>query len=219
MWTMLNTLPSVVAEELAARSILRQYKRGETLVYQGDPTSTVYFLTGGHAAVKVGTPQGDTVTVAILGVGDTFGELAHLTDREERTASVVAIDTVSARVIGSAEFERLRGAHPEIDRVLLRYLARRIDDLSEHLAQTIYETVSRRCARRLLEAAEMFRTGDHATDTVTIPITQEDLAGLAGASRPTVNQVLGQLQDARIVETSRGSITVHSMRALRSFAP
>lgn len=217
MWTMLNTLPATIVKDLVDHSISRQYKRGETLVYQGDPTSTVYFLNSGHAAVKVGTPQGDTVTVAILGVGDTFGELAHLTDREERTASVLAIDTVSARVIGSADFERLRVAHPEIDRVLLRHLARRIDDLSERLAQTIYETVSRRCARRLLEAAKMFQTD--GLDTVTIPITQEDLAGLAGASRPTINQVLGQLHDARIVDTSRGSITVHSLRALRAFAP
>jgi CRP/FNR family cyclic AMP-dependent transcriptional regulator len=216
MWTMLSELPPTVVEELAAISISRTFKRGDTLVYQGDPTSTVYYVTAGHAAVKVGTPYGDTVTVAILGIGDTFGELAHLTDREERTATVVAIDAVSARVIASREFERLRNGHPEIDRVLLRSLARRIDNLSERLAQTIYETVNRRCARRLLDAAAMFAGKD--ADEVIIPITQDDLAGLAGASRPTVNQVLGQLHDARIVSTGRGTITVHSVKALRSFA-
>lgn len=216
MWTMLNALPDTVVEALTAHSRSRHYKRGDTLVYQGDPTSTVYYLTGGHAAVKVGTPQGDTVTVAILGAGDTFGELAHLTDREERTASVVAIDSVSARVVGSVEFEHLRIAHPEIDRALLRYLARRIDDLSELLAQAAYETVNRRCTRRLLEVAEMFRTDD--IDTVTISITQDDLAGLVGASRPTVNQVLGQLQDAKIITTGRGTITVHSRAALARFS-
>nr|WP_162241175.1 Crp/Fnr family transcriptional regulator [Leifsonia sp. Leaf325] len=212
---MLNELPAHVVEELAERSLSRSYRRGDTLVFQGDPTATVYYVTGGHAAVKVGTPQGETITVGIVGVGDTFGELSHLTGREQRTASVVAIDDVAARVISTQEFEKIREKFPQIDKLLLRYMARRIDSLSELLAQSVYETVNRRCARRLYEVADMFRDG---TEAVTVPITQDDLAGLAGASRPTVNQILGQLQDARIVSTGRGTITVNSMPALKVFA-
>lgn len=214
-WAILNELSDEAREELAERSRSMTFKRGETLVHQGEPSSSVYYLTGGHAAVKVGTPHGDSVTVAILTIGDTFGELAHLTDREERTASVVAIDHVAARVLGFREFELLRDRFPEIDKVLLRYLARRIDNLSERLAQATYETVNRRCARRLLETALMFRSAEE--DSVEIPLTQEDLGGLAGASRPTINQILGQLNDVMIVSTGRGTITVHSIERLRSY--
>lgn len=214
VWTMLNELPSHVVEELAERSLSRSYRRGDTIVFQGDPTATVYYVTGGHAAVKVGTPHGETVTVAILSTGDTFGELAHLTDKDQRTSSVVAIDDVSARVLSTHEFEKMREKHPQIEKLLLRYLARRVDGLSERLAETVYENVNRRCARRLYEVATLFRDGE---DQVTVPITQDDLAGLAGASRPTVNQILGQLQDAKIIATGRGTITVNSMPALKVF--
>jgi CRP-like cAMP-binding protein len=131
LWTMLNELPAHVVQELAERSLSRSYRRGDTLVFQGDPTATVYNIAGGHAAVKVGTPHGETVTVAIVSSGDTFGELSHLTDREQRTASVVAIDDVSARVISTHEFEKIREKFPQIDKLLLRHLARRVDNLSE----------------------------------------------------------------------------------------
>jgi CRP/FNR family cyclic AMP-dependent transcriptional regulator len=214
--TILDTLPTDVVDDLRDHSITRDFRRGDTLVYQGDPSATVYYMSRGHAAVKVGTPHGETVTVALLSAGDSFGELAHLTGREERTASVVALDDVQARIISEHEFQVQRTRHPEIGEALLTVLAARIDDLSERLAQSIYESVQRRCARRLLEAALLFREGE--PDTVSVPITQDDLAGLAGASRPTVNQVLGQLTDSGIVKTSRGSITVVSMVGLTKFA-
>ncbi len=47
-----------------------------------------------------------------------------------------------------------------------------------------------------------------------IPVTQEDLAGLSGATRQTVNQVLTDLRDRSVVELGRGRITVLDPDAL-----
>jgi len=73
--------------------------------------------------------------------------------------------------------------------------------LSTNLQETMYMPVPARVARRLDELAEMFDDG-------TIPLTQDDLAGLAGTTRQTVNQVLVELRDRGAIELGRGRVTI-----------
>jgi CRP-like cAMP-binding protein len=41
-----------------------------------------------------------------------------------------------------------------------------------------------------------------------IPLTQEDLAGVAGTSRATVNRVLGEAAAEGVLEVGRGKINI-----------
>jgi CRP-like cAMP-binding protein len=208
-----DDLPDEVAALVRAHTIRRRYRHGDVLVFQGDPSASLFTIESGHATVSVGTEGGDRTTLTILGPGDSFGELAGIVGSGARTATVTAIDDLEASILPHADFARIRSAHPAVDEVLVVALARRVEDLGDRLVQTLYESVGRRCARRLLETAELFRDGDGAV----VPITQEDLAGMTGATRPTVNQVLGRLVDDGIVSLARGRIIVTSMTGLRSF--
>ena len=68
--------------------------------------------------------------------------------------------------------------------------------LNERLLEALYVPVERRVLRRLVELAELYPGADgRSRDT----LTQEALAELAGAARPTVNQVLRE-------EEKRGTI-------------
>ena len=72
--------------------------------------------------------------------------------------------------------------------------------------------VDRRVYRRLIELADIYRS--EAPD-VSVPLTQDDLAGLAGATRPTVNKVLQRLSASGILRLHRGSIQITDVKALR----
>ncbi len=198
-----------------ARFLSRSFSRGDTIVFQGDDSFSVGLIDRGHVAVKVATPRGESVTVTVLGPGAGFGEIAEIT-RRGRTATLVAIDDVKARVIPGGLFEELRHRIPAIDRALLLSLAERLDDLSSRLAEAAYDTVQRRCERRLVELAQSF-VGTNRT-SANIPLTQEDLAGLVGATRPTINQVLGALADEGLISLTRGRVVVPDVEALRRHA-
>ena len=88
-------------------------------------------------------------------------------------------------------------------------LARNVRRLSANLQETMYLAVPTRIARRLDELCDLF-------DGEPIPLTQDDLAGLAGTTRQTVNQVLVELRDHAVVELGRGRITVTDRDALRT---
>lgn len=210
----MESLPPEVLAELRGRMVRREWRGGDTIVFQGDPSTCIYFIESGHVAVTVGTASGDSVTVTVLGIGDSFGELALLTTNRVRTSGVVALTKTTTLVLAERDFLELRETHPSVDRALVDALARRVVDLGEHLTQAVFETVDRRCARRVLELAERF--GGEGASSATIPLTQDDIAGLTGATRPTVNQILGKLSSQGLIRVSRGRIEVPHIAALRA---
>jgi CRP-like cAMP-binding protein len=94
-------------------------------------------------------------------------------------------------------------------------LAERVDELSQRLLEALYVGVERRVLRRLLELVEIYGDSALSGSDTTIPLTQDDLAGLAGARRPTVNQVLQRLATQKVVVLKRGSIVVTDPTELR----
>jgi CRP/FNR family cyclic AMP-dependent transcriptional regulator len=197
------------------RFLRRTFQRDETIVAQGDSSISVGLVDVGHAAVKVATPRGASVMVTVLGPGSSFGEIAEIT-RKGRTATLVALDDVTVRILPGGVFEELRHRNPGIDRALLVSLAARLDDLSAQLAASAYETVESRSERRLVELAESFAEPRGAS--ASIPLTQDDIAGIVGATRPVVRQVLEALADEGLISVTPGRVDVPDIEVLRRHA-
>ena len=94
---------------------------------------------------------------------------------------------------------------------MLEALATEIRRLASQLRDAMYEPAERRLYRRLTELTEMF-TGE---PPVRIPLTQEDLAQLAGTTRPTINKLLRSIEDAGIIRVGRGRLEILDPAALR----
>jgi CRP-like cAMP-binding protein len=89
--------------------------------------------------------------------------------------------------------------------VLIAILAAEVRRLSQHLVEALYVSADKRVLRRLVEMTAIFGHGDSAA---VVPLTQEDLAGLAGTSRATVNRVLREEEARGTLELGRGRTTV-----------
>jgi CRP-like cAMP-binding protein len=203
----LREIDPAEARTLIALGRRRRFRRGDIVFHEGDPAESLHLIDIGHVAVRTTTPSGDVATLRLIGPGDHFGDLAFV-DESRRSATIVAVDRVETLELGYRELERFRVEHPSFERVLLAMLARNIRRLSTNLLETMYLAVPARVARRLDEVADMF-------DGVPIPLTQDDLAGLAGTTRQSVNQVLVELRDHGVVELGRGRVTIVDREALR----
>lgn len=193
----------------------RQFGPGEALFHEGDEGTALYILSHGRVAVRSSTPQGDVVTLSVLGPGDVFGELALVRPRHQRTASVVALERVETTTLEREAFEHLRRAHPSVERFLVAVLAARVARLSAHLVEALHVPADKRVLRRLLGLVRLYGEGFLP---VTVPLTQDDLASLAGTTRPTANKVLRQMEELGAVRLSRGKIQVLDPGALRARA-
>ena len=77
-WALLGGLPEADRRVVLASTHRRRFGRGEVVFHEADPGDTVHLVAEGRLAAHRSTPAGDTVTFAILGPGDTFGEMALL---------------------------------------------------------------------------------------------------------------------------------------------
>jgi len=196
----------------------RRFARGEVVFHEADPADTVHLVAEGRLAVRRSTSRGDTVTFAILGPGDSFGEVAMLGAEPRRSSTVVALEPAVTLSLGFGEVDRLRSSHPALERHLVGLLALQVKRLSDHLLEALHVPADERIVRRLLEVCDRYDV-PAAAGTVVIPLTQDAVGDLAGASRPTTNRVLRRLEADGILALHRGSIEVRDRAALARRVP
>jgi len=132
-----------------------------------------------------------------------------------RSATVLALEESETFSIYQPEFERVRRQHAGVSDVLIRFLVSEVRMLNERLLEALYVPVERRVLRRLVELAELYPSADGVP---VITLTQEAIAELAGAARPTVNQVLREEEKRGTIELSRGKTRILDLVGLRKRA-
>ena len=215
-WALLAGVPEEELRTILQIARRRSFAKNEIVCHRGDPADCCHLIAQGRFAIRTMTPLGDTVTVAIRGPGATVGEMALLVDEATRMATVAAVEPGETYSVYRTDFERMRARHPDADRYLCAFLVNEVRTLNERLLEALYLPVDQRVRRRLVELAELY--GDGGDGPVTVPLTQEVIAELAGATRPTVNQVLRDEEKRGTIELTRGQHR-HPRRVAARSAP
>jgi CRP/FNR family transcriptional regulator, cyclic AMP receptor protein len=204
-WPLLRSLEEDDRRRVLSAASRQRYHRGEAIFREGDRGDSLHLLDKGHVAVQMTTPLGDVLTLAVLGPGEMFGELAALSSQSQRTATIRSLDRTETLVISGEDFTQLRRRHPSLNELLLELASAQIPRLSGQLVEALYVRADKRVLRRVVALAEV-HGGCHAG--TTIPVRQDDVAELAGATRPTVNRVLKEAEAEGAIALGRGRITV-----------
>lgn len=175
-------MPDDVLEQLREHAVVRQYERNEVLFHQGDASHDLFIVQTGRIAIAAQAGDGRESVVAVLESGGLFGELG-LFDDAPRSADARALTESSVVALEYEPVRNLLQARPEVLWVVLRILSQRLRATDEALADAVFLDVPARTAKRILELA-----GDQ--DAFTLPLTQEELAAMVGASRERVNKAL-----------------------------
>lgn len=210
-WPILRELSHEDRQRVVSMARRRTFARREVLFHEGDPGDALHLIGRGRVAVRVTTERGDVATLAVLGPGDTVGELALVSHEFQRTATVVALEKTETLVLRRGPFEELRRAHPSVDQFLVDLLTSQVRRLSDLLVEALFIPAETRVVRRLLAVAQVYGNLEPGT---TVPLTQADLASLAGTSRATANRVLRAAEDAGALRLSRNQIELLDLPAL-----
>lgn len=200
----LGSLPPAELERLIPTLKRRSFRRGETLYHQGDPGHVLHVLLDGRVKVVLPSETGEEAVLTVMGPGDVHGEMALL-DGEPRSATVVALEPVTSATLSREDFLDLLRRSPAAVEGVLAGLAAMIRRLSSEVGDLMFLDLQGRLAKKLLELAESHGTTDPNGIEIQATLTQEDLAGMIGATRPRVNQLLGSFED-------RGAITRRGRR-------
>jgi CRP/FNR family transcriptional regulator, cyclic AMP receptor protein len=200
-WPLLSDLEPEDVRQLLSITRRRTFEKGEVVFHRDDPADSLHLIARGRFAARVTTAQGDSVLLEVLGPGQAFGELALLLPGAQRSATVSALEDGETRSVFRDDFALLQRSHPGVKDVLLRLLAEQLRRASDRIVEAHYVDADTRVRRRLVELAETYDSG-------VVPLTQEDLAAMAGTSRATVNRVLRDEAKSGTVVLQRGRVTV-----------
>ena len=204
-------------QSLQARGITRQFRRGAVMLREGEDPTRVLVLTEGRAKAVTFTEEGKEVVLGFMGPGELLGEVATI-ENKPRSATVVALEPVETIALAASDFWALLDEHPRIWIVVHRVVIRRLRLADLQRKEFSSSNTLGRVSRRLVELSDVH--GREETDgvAITLPISQEELAGWTGASREAVTKALRTLRDLGWIETGRRSISVRDREALRRFA-
>ncbi len=176
--------PAEVLSSIAGSGTVRTLVRGDVLFETGDEPDSLYVVLKGRIAIAIGNRPFDhrESVVALMDDGDLFGDMGML-DKGPRSAGARAIEPSTVLEIPYAAVLAQLDAHPELMWNVVRMLVTRLRAMDAALADSVFLDVTGRTAKRLLELS-------NGADDFTLPVTQEELAGMVGASRERVNKAI-----------------------------
>jgi len=197
-----------------------EFAAGQVLIRQGATDRTVHLLLAGRVKVSVVTRDGGSVLLALRGPGDTLGELSAI-DGQPRSATVEAMDVVTALVLSAERFLGFLVERPSLLLALAHKLATRLRESDVRRIEMATATTDVRLARQLLHLLATHGrpvSRDERDEALQLRLSQQDLAASIGAARETVSLALGQLREAGALETHRGRVIVRDLAVLRDAA-
>jgi CRP/FNR family cyclic AMP-dependent transcriptional regulator len=184
---------------------------------EGDPATHLYVLMVGWVKILSVTSHGQERVLALRGNGDIVGELAgEMTGH--RTATLQAIDAVHALIVRYDRFSSFLDSNPGAAHAYRRVMTQRWGDAAELLRKHPLTSGAQRLASLLLELAERHGMVKGGRIDVVMPLSQEDLASLAGTSRATVTRAFRNWRDRGFVSTGQKHITITDLPRLRQIA-
>jgi CRP/FNR family transcriptional regulator, cyclic AMP receptor protein len=213
-WTLLS---HDERDALSGLGMLREYPRGASLCLEDDPATHVYILLRGWVKILSATRDGHEILRALRGDGEVVGETAAETTGR-RNATIRAISAVQALIVPFDRFGSFLDTHPGADRAYRRVVTQKFNDTDAMLRSRAESTGAQRLAALLLDLAQRHgREVDGATH-LGMPLSQEELASLAGTSRATITRAYGNWRRRGLIRTGQRRITILDTAGLQRIA-
>ena len=179
-----SALDGAVVTAVAADAQVRDLQRNDVIFSEGDPAEELFVVRSGRVAITKRSVDGRESVVALMEEGDLFGEMPLFeVESEGRSAGARALEASELVALPYEPLRKVFRERPELLWGVVALFARRIRATNEDLADSVFLDVTGRTAKRLLEIA-----GD--ADEFILPVTQEELASMVGASRERVNKAI-----------------------------
>jgi CRP/FNR family cyclic AMP-dependent transcriptional regulator len=189
--------------EIEHHGSIKTYKKNTVIISQDDDTNSLYVILSGSVKVYISGDDGREAVLNHQHAGDYFGDLA-LIDSQPRVASVMTVESSRFMIISRDDFMQCLSKNPEIALNLIKPLTSRIRMLAQNVSSLALLDVYGRVARTLLQEAK-----EEGGVLMTDKLTQQEIAGMVGASRAMVSRIMKDLKAGGYISLEKKRITIH----------
>ena len=210
---------------LAGKLRRRGYQKGEVIFHQDDPADRMHIIVEGTIRISITSDDGREKDLAVLQPGECFGEMAML-DGSNRSATATAVDPAQTLALYREDFMEFLKEHPEVVAQTTSLLTSRLRSVNQMLGDLAFLDVPTRMAKQLLELAQAYADdngqngpqNEPQNTPIEVPMGQDQLARLVGASGETISRALNSYRRLGILSTSHLRITILDLEALERMA-
>jgi CRP/FNR family cyclic AMP-dependent transcriptional regulator len=200
--------------ELMGVAKRRTFRSGEVIFHRDDPGQVLYVIKEGKVKICLISPDGQEMTLVVFGKGECFGEFAIL-DGLPRSTDAIALEKVECYTLQRSDFHNAIMKNPKIAIQVLEVLCRRLRTTDQMVEDLIFLDVYGRVAKKLLDLADTHGEKVENGTRINVRLTQQELASMVGASRESVNKVMGYFTDKNFISTDKHRITLHRITDLK----
>jgi CRP/FNR family transcriptional regulator, cyclic AMP receptor protein len=197
--------PKAFLAKINGGRTLSEYRKNQVVFRQGDPADSVFYIQTGKAKVTVLSDQGKEAVVAVLGVGDFFGE-ACLGGQVLRLSTVTTLTECAITRMSKTEIVSVIHTEPAFAELFISHLLARNTRVEEDLVDQLFNSSEKRLARTLLLLANFGKEGE--PEPVLAKISQETLAEMIGTTRSRVSHFMNKFRHLGLIDYN-GQIHVH----------
>jgi CRP-like cAMP-binding protein len=208
-----KTLPLSEADAVRRASATRIHARGEAIFEPSHQPAHVYLLEEGLVRIYRTSPRGGQLTVGYVRPGEVFGEVSVLTEKPRRSFAEAKTRARVLRIPTRVFLKAVQSSSAALYGVTKK-IGQRLISCQSRTEDLIFYNVPTRLARLLLRMAEEFGRDVEDGRSIGLPLTQNEIATLIGATRQTVSAALRELIDAGLIKRSGKELVLVNIPAL-----
>lgn len=195
----------------------QDYKADEVIYLSAEPAEMFFVVANGRVKLVRHSLTGRDILLDLLTSGEYFG--AHSIQGKD-----VYPDTAQAQTdccilaIGRVKFQEILKRYPSVSLKMIEIMAKRLLSANERVHQLSAMPIEGRIARLLLILGEKFGEKGEVGLLLQVPLSREDLAGMAGTTTETASRVMSQFQREGYIKSGREWVAVTDMQSLEEIA-
>jgi CRP-like cAMP-binding protein len=204
------------ADELDRLVAFTRWMRREArsvLFRKGDPGTCMMVLREGRVKICTHSEDGKELVLGMFGPGEVFGEIALL-DGSPRTADAIAIDDCDILALDRRDFVPFLLEHPDASVRMLEVLSKRLRRTTTLLEDVAFREGPSRLARRFVDLAAFSGRRVENGVFVDMPLSQQQLGGMVGMTRESINKQLRQWRNEGLITWKSGYYTIMNLEEL-----
>jgi len=208
-------LPQEDLDALLLHARVERYGGGREIFAKGSPGRSMMAIVCGSVRISAPSPAGPDIVLAILHPGEVFGEIALL-DGEDRTADARAITDCDLLVLDHRDFVPFLERRADLCILLLKLLCQRLRQTDRQVEEAMFGRLDGRIAKALVRLAKAEIPAGNRV--IELRITQQELAGMVGATRESVNKQLQVWQSAGVLQLGKRLVVIPDVDAIEALS-
>jgi CRP/FNR family transcriptional regulator, cyclic AMP receptor protein len=213
--TLFGKLPQDDLDALLLHARAVHYPAGREIFAKGSPGRSMMAILEGSVRISTPSPAGPDIVLTMLQAGEVFGEIALL-DGEDRTADATAVSDCDLLVLDHRDLVPFLERRADLCILLLKLLCQRLRQTDQQVEEAMFGRLDGRLAKALVRLARA--AAPAAQGSVALRITQQELAGMVGATRESVNKQLHVWQSAGAVRLGKRLIVIPDIDVVDALA-